>query len=254
MILVISPSKTQNFTSQQYPRFTLPVMLVQSQKLIAELKKLDPQQIGELMGISDRLAQQNWRRFQDFSIPFDLKNAKQALLVFKGDVFSPIKAEEYTEEDFSFAQDHLRILSGLYGILRPLDLVQPYRLEMGIKSGFGDKKNLYEFWDRQVTDVLNEDLVQESRPLLVNLASDEYFKVIKPKGLKAPVLKIFFKENKNGTYRVIAIHAKRARGLMVHYVVKNRIDKVEDLKKFNLEGYRFRKEFSSDRELVFCRD
>jgi len=229
-------------------------MLEQSRQLIDELKKLNPQQVAELMGISDKLAQQNWQRFQDFSLPFNIENAKQALLVFKGDVFSPIDIESYTDEDFAFAQDHLRILSGLYGILRPLDLMQPYRLEMGIKSGFSGKKNLYEFWDRQLTDALHEDLVRKSNPLLVNLASDEYFKVIQPKGLSVPILKLSFKENKNGAYKVIAIHAKHARGMMVHFVMTKRIENMQDLKKFDLEGYQFREEFSSDQEWVFCRD
>jgi cytoplasmic iron level regulating protein YaaA (DUF328/UPF0246 family) len=254
MILIISPSKTQDFKSRQYSRFTVPVMLEQSQQLIDALKGLNPEQIAGLMGVSDKLAQLNWQRFQDFTVPFDLENAKQALLVFKGDVFSPIDVEAYTDEDFSFAQDHVRILSGLYGILRPLDLIQSYRLEMGIKSGFSGRKNLYEFWGRQVTDVLNEDLDHETKPLLVNLASDEYFKVIQPQKITAPILKISFKENKNGTYRVIAIHAKRARGLMINFVVTNHLEKVQDLKTFNLEGYQFNDILSSDQEWVFCRD
>ena len=194
------------------------------------------------------------QRFQKFTVPFDLVNAKQALLVFKGDVFSSIDVEAYTDEDLSFAQDHVRILSGLYGILRPLDLIQSYRLEMGIKSGFSGRKNLYEFWGRQVTDVLNEDLDHETKPLLVNLASDEYFKVIQPQKITAPILKISFKENKNGTYRVIAIHAKRARGLMINFVVTNHLEKVQDLKTINLEGYQFNDILSSDQEWVFCRD
>ena len=254
MIFIISPSKTQNFKSRQYPHFTVPVMLKQSRLLIDELKELNAGQIAGIMGVSDKLAQQNWQRIQDFSLPFNLANAKQALFVFKGDVFSPIDVESYTDGEFSFAQEHLRILSGLYGILQPLDLMQPYRLEMGIKSGFSGRKNLYEFWGTQVTDILNKDLGRESKPLLVNLASDEYFKVIQPKRLNAPILKISFKENKNGAYKVVAIHAKRARGMMVHYVVTNRIDNVQDLKKFDLEGYQFRKNLSSAQELVFCRD
>lgn len=253
MILIISPSKTQNSKSRTYPHFTVPVMLEQSQQLINELKELDPHQIAELMGVSDKLAQQNWQRFQEFTVPFDLENAKQALLAFKGDVFSPIDVEAYTDEDFSFAQDHVRILSGLYGILRPLDLMQSYRLEMGIKSGFANAKNLYEYWGARATEALHEDLNRQSQAVLVNLASDEYFKVIQPHGITAPILKISFKENKSGTYRVVAIHAKRARGLMVHFVVINRLENVQDLKTFDLEGYQFNDRLSADREWVFCR-
>ena len=254
MILIISPSKTQDSRCPPYPHFTVPFMLEQSQKLIDELKEFNPQQIAELMGVSDKLAQQNWKRFQDFTVPFDLKNAKQALLTFKGDVFSPIDVEAYTDEDFSFAQDHVRILSGLYGILRPLDLIQPYRLEMGIKSGFANAKNLYEFWSTRVTAALQKDLARLSQAVLVNLASDEYFKVIQPHGISAPILKISFKENKGGTYKVVAIHAKRARGLMIHFAVINRLENVQDLKTFDLEGYQFNGRLSADREWVFCRD
>jgi cytoplasmic iron level regulating protein YaaA (DUF328/UPF0246 family) len=254
MILIISPSKTQDFKSRQYPRFTMPVMLEQSRQLADKLKEFNPQQIAELMGVSDKLAQLNWQRFQDFTVPFDLGNAKQALLVFKGDVFSPIDVEAYTDEDFSFAQDHVRILSGLYGILRPLDLMQAYRLEMGIKSGFANAKNLYEFWGTRLTEALNKDLAHQSQAVLVNLASDEYYKVIQPQKITAPVLKVSFKENKSGTYKVVAIHAKRARGLMINFVVTNHLEKVQDLKTFKLQGYQFNDSLSSDQEWVFCRD
>ena len=254
MILIISPSKTQDLKSRQYSRFTVPVMLEQSQQLIDALKGLNPEQIAGLMGASDKLAQLNWQRFQDFTAPFDLENAKQALLVFKGDVFSPIDVEAYTDEDFSFAQDHVRILSGLYGILRPLDLMQAYRLEMGIKSGFANAMNLYEFWATRLTEALNKDLAHQSQAVLVNLASDEYYKVIQPQKITAPVLKVSFKENKSGTYKVVAIHAKRARGLMINFVVTNHLAKVQDLKTFKLQGYQFNDSLSSDQEWVFCRN
>jgi cytoplasmic iron level regulating protein YaaA (DUF328/UPF0246 family) len=229
-------------------------MLEQSQQLIDALKGLNPEQIAGLMGVSDKLAQLNWQRFQDVTVPFDLENAKQALLVFKGDVFSPIDVEAYTDEDFSFAQDHVRILSGLYGILRPLDLMQAYRLEMGIKSGFANAKNLYEFWGARLTEALNKDLAHQSQAVLVNLASDEYYKVIQPQKITAPVLKVSFKENKSGTYKVVAIHAKRARGLMINFVVTNHLAKVQDLKTFKLQGYQFNDSLSSDQEWVFCRN
>jgi len=253
MILLISPSKTLDFKGQSYPNHTLPEMLDKSRLLIDRLKKLSPGQIGELMGISKKLAELNWQRYQDFSVPFSLDNAGQSLLAFKGDVYSRLAAETFDDDDLAFAQDHVRILSGLYGVLRPLDLMQPYRLEMGTKFGAGRSKNLYEFWDARVTEAINRDLQQEQEPLLVNLASDEYFKVIQPKVLNGPILKIAFKENKNGTYRVIGIHAKRARGLMVNYVVTKRLEKKEDLQGFDREGYAFNAALSTDAELVFCR-
>jgi len=254
MILVISPSKTMVFEGRQYHGFSQPVLLNQSRQLVEELKKLSPRQVGKLMSVSDKLAQLNWQRYQDFTTPFDLDNAKQALLAFKGDVYSGLDAEIFSDADLTFAQDHVRILSGLYGILKPLDLMQAYRLEMGIKLSIGRSKNLYEFWNNRVTETLNDDMKVQKYPVLVNLASDEYFKVIHPKILKTPVLKISFKENKNGTYKVIAIHAKRARGLMAKYVVKNRIQNTEDLKSFDSNGYAFNKASSSNEELVFCRD
>ena len=253
MILIISPSKTLDFQGQQYPNYTLPAMLETSLTLIAGLHKLKPVQIGELMGISEKLAQLNWQRYQDFTVPFDLDNSRQALLAFKGDVYSGLAAETFNHDDLAFAQDHVRILSGLYGILRPLDLIQPYRLEMSTKFGADGSKNLYEFWNSLVTETINRDLQHERQPLLVNLASAEYFKVIQPKVLNGPILNISFKENKNGIYKVIGIHAKRARGLMVNYVVTNRLEKKSDLQKFAREGYKFNAGLSTDAELVFCR-
>jgi cytoplasmic iron level regulating protein YaaA (DUF328/UPF0246 family) len=254
MILVISPSKTMTFEGPQYPDFTLPALLDQSRQLVEVLKKLSPPQIGKLMHVSDKLAQLNWQRYQDFTIPFNPGNARQALLAFKGDVYSGLGAKTFSDTDLTFAQDHVRILSGLYGILKPLDLMQAYRLEMGTKFSTGHSKNLYEFWNSQVTETLNDDLKAHKHPVLVNLASDEYFKVIHSKILQAPILKISFKENKSGTYKVIAIHAKRARGLMVNFIVKNRIDNTEDIKRFDNQGYAFNKALSSDKELVFCRN
>ena len=254
MILVISPSKTMAFQDRQYPDYSQPVLLDQSRKLVEELKKLSPRQVGKLMMVSDKLAQLNWQRYQDFTTPFALDNSKQALLAFKGDVYSGLAAETFSHADLTFAQGHIRILSGLYGILKPLDLMQAYRLEMGTKFSIGPSKNLYEFWNSRVPETLNNDMKNQKHPVLVNLASDEYFKVVHSKILQAPILKISFKENKNGTYRVIAIHAKRARGLMVNYVVKNRLDNTEDLKSFNNKGYVFNKALSSNQEMVFCRD
>lgn len=253
MILVISPAKTFDFKGEPYPEHTMPEMLDMSRLLIDRLQKLSPGQIGKLMGVSEKLAQLNWQRFRDFSLPFRPDNARQALFAFKGDVYAGLAAETFKADDVAFAQDHVRILSGLYGILRPLDLMQPYRLEMGTRFGAGRSKNLYEFWDSRVTEVLNRELQHEKQPLLVNLASDEYFRVVRPGILSAPVLKISFKENKAGAYRVIGIHAKRARGLMVNYAVTNRLEKKQDLQGFTSEGYAYNAGLSSDAELVFCR-
>ena len=253
MILVISPSKTMDFPAQHYPNHTLPEMVEQSRRLIEGLKKLTPSQVGELMGISEKLAQLNWQRYQDFSLPFSPDNARQAIFAFKGDVYSGVAADTLNAKDIAFAQDHVRILSGLYGVLKPLDLIQPYRLEMGTKLRAGRAQNLYEFWDTLVTEAINRDLQHEKQPVLVNLASDEYFRVIRPETLNGPVLKISFKEKRKGKYKVIGIHAKRARGLMVNYVVSNHLEKIEDLQDFTSEGYVFNGALSSAAELVFCR-
>ena len=253
MILVISPAKTLDITGPPYPDHTLPEMLDQSLLLLDKLKKLTPGQVGELMKISEKLARLNWQRYQDFALPFSLDNARQSLLAFKGAVYGGLAAETFRKDDLDFAQDHVRILSGLYGVLRPLDLIQPYRLEMGTKFGAGRARNLYEFWETRVTEALNRGLRHDKLPLLVNLASDEYFKVIQPKILKGPILKISFKENRNGSYKVVGIHAKRARGLMVNYMVTNRLAEKDDLQGFDCEGYAFNSGLSNDNELVFCR-
>lgn len=254
MILVISPSKTLDFTGQKYPDHTLPLLLEQAGLLIEQLKKLTPAQVGALMGISDKLAKLNWQRYQAFTLPFTPENARQALLAFRGDVYAGLAADTFNHEDIAFAQDHVRILSGLYGVLRPLDLIQPYRLEMGTRYGVGRAKNLYEFWGRLVAESINRDFQDEPHPLLINLASEEYFKVVQPDILKAPVLKVSFKEKTKDSYRVIGIHAKRARGLMVNYAVANRIEKKADLRNFDREGYAFNPGLSTDNELVFSRE
>ena len=205
------------------------------------------------MKISEKLSLLNHQRYQDFHQPFTLDNAKQALLSFKGDVYGGIDSDHYDEDDFSFAQQHLRILSGLYGALRPLDLIQPYRLEMGAALSNPQGKNLYAFWDTQVTEQLNQDFSNESTPVLINLASNEYFKVIKPKILNARILTLSFKESKSGVYKTIGIHAKRARGLMTNFIIKNRIVEIDDIKRFELDNYRFNPSLSSEKEWAFTR-
>ena len=253
MIIVISPSKTLDFSSNAFHTHTLPRQLEQSQELINTAKQLSPDDLSNLMKISEKLSQLNWQRYQDFQQPFALNNAKQALLAFKGDVYAGIDSDNYNEDDFSFAQQHLRILSGLYGALRPLDLIQPYRLEMGTRLKNTRGKNLYEYWDTQVTELLNQDFADNKTPVLINLASTEYFKVIKPKVLNANILTLAFKENKAGVYKTIGIHAKRARGLMTDFIIKNRLTEIEQIKQFSAENYTYNESLSLEKEWVFSR-
>ncbi len=252
MIIIISPSKTQDFSTNPKTQFSYPRQLKQSLQLIDTLRQLSPKELATLMKISEKLTQLNWQRFQDFDDHFSLQNAKPALLAFKGDVYKGFSIETYRPEDFNFAQQHLRILSGLYGVLRPLDLIQPYRLEMGTRLKNAVGKNLYEFWGNKMTQVLNQDLANQS-PLVINLASNEYFKVIKPNDLKAKILTLSFKENKQGIYKVVAIHAKHARGLMANFIIKNRLNEPEAIKNFKLENYQFNPLLSSADEWVFTR-
>ena len=254
MLLLISPSKTQTFVGSPNNNFTKPEFRSEIQTLVNNLKNIDKKGLASLMALSDKLADLNWNRFQKFSPSFDLKNSRQAILAFQGDVFSGIKASDFSSEDLEFAQNHLRILSGLYGLLKPTDLIQPYRLEMKTKLVTGQAKNLYEFWKNKITDLLNNDLDNGGHSHLVNLASQEYFKAIQPSLLNKPVLEIAFKTNKNGQYKVIAIHAKRARGLMVNFVVKNRLNNIGELKDFREEGYCYNVDLSSNLNWVFCKD
>ncbi len=250
MLAVISPSKTQDFEPAQIDVFTQTRQIEQSQVLVDLLKDKTQGDIASLMSISDKLSKLNFDRFQTFSTPFTLSNAKQALLAFKGDVYNGIDAPSLSLDDFEFAQGHLRMLSGLYGVIRPLDLIQPYRLEMGTKLKNSQGKNLYEFWGDQISQALNED---ESE-VIINLASNEYFKGIDKKSINAKIINIAFKELKNDTYKIIGIYAKRARGLMVNYMIKNRLTEPELLKDFNVEGYQFRQDMSDDLTWVFTRD
>jgi hypothetical protein len=202
------------------------------------------------MSLSEKLSKLNFDRFQAFKTPFSLDNAKQALLAFKGDVYNGINASSLSAKDLDFAQKNVRMLSGLYGVLRPLDLIQPYRLEMGTKLGNAQGKNLYDYWGSSISEVLNED----EEKLIVNLASNEYFKAIDKNILKAQILDIVFKEKKNDTYKVIGIYAKRARGLMINYIIRSRLTDAEELKDFSDEGYLYNQELSSDSTWVYVRD
>jgi hypothetical protein len=254
MLITLSPSKGQDFdTPGPSKTFTRPQSLTDSELLIERLRELNSDDIRELMSVSDNIARLNVDRFHAFRQPFTLKNAKQAIFAFKGDVYSGIDIDRYTEEDLDYAQGHLRILSGLYGCLRPLDLIQPYRLEMKTRLANPRGENLYQFWGDRITERLNDVLVQQNEAVLVNLASNEYFKAVKPKKINGRLLNINFKETRDGNTRVVAIFAKRARGMMADYILRHRIEAPAGIKKFRLGGYRYTKELSDDSQWTFAR-
>ncbi|GIZ13595.1 peroxide stress protein YaaA [Pseudomonas sp. NCCP-436] len=255
MLMVISPAKTLDYdTPPVTPRFTLPEYLDHAQQLIEQLRELTPAQIAELMKLSDKLAGLNAARFGSWHPDFTPANAKQALLAFKGDVYTGLNAEDFSEHDFDFAQQHLRMLSGLYGILRPLDLMQPYRLEMGTRLANTRGKDLYAFWGERISGWLNEALVAQGDDVLLNLASNEYFGAVRRKALNARVIDTEFRDLKNGQYKIISFYAKKARGLMARYVIKERLRDPAGLKDFNYQGYRYSAEQSGPDSLVFLRD
>lgn len=255
MILVISPAKTLDFESNPITQeYTLPESLDRSEKLIKKLRSLSRKKLGELMSISKDLSNLNYQRYIDWTPEFNPDMAKIAVQAFKGDVYVGLDVQSYTPEDLDFAQVHLRILSGLHGVLRPLDLIKPYRLEMGTRLPVARKKNLYEFWSEEVTARLNTQFEETGNEVLLNLASDEYFNVIDTKKLSVPVIKPVFKEFKNGAYKVISFLAKKARGTMSSYVIKNRIQDAEEIKSFTEDGYAFQNELSTPTEWVFTRN
>ena len=249
MLAIISPSKTQDFSKCNIDSFTQTRQIDNSDQLIGILKNKSKSQISKLMSLSEKLSELNFDRFQKFKLPFTLDNAKQAILAFKGDVYNGINAPELSSEDLEFAQGKVRMLSGLYGVVRPLDLIQPYRLEMGTKLNNAKGRDLYDYWGSEISSVLNDD----EPDLIINLASNEYFKAIDKKTLNANILDIVFKEKKGDSYKVIGIYAKRARGLMVNYIIRNRLESPEALKDFSDEGYRFDKELSTDSSWVYLR-
>ncbi len=249
MLAIISPSKTQDFSECNIDIFSQTRQLESSNELIGILKSKSKSQISKLMSLSEKLSELNFDRFQNFKLPFTLENAKQAILAFKGDVYNGINAPDLSSEDLEFAQSKVRMLSGLYGVVRPLDLIQPYRLEMGTKLSNAKGPNLYDYWGAEISNVLNED----EPDLIINLASNEYFKAINKNVLNANILDIVFKEKKGETYKIIGIYAKRARGLMVNYIIRNRLENPEALKNFSDEGYRFDKDLSSDSSWVYLR-
>jgi len=254
MIAVISPAKTLDFESKPVTKnHTNPGFLDDSCELVEDLKRLEPHDISGLMGISPKLGELNASRFQTWQLPFTPENAKQALLAFKGDVYTGLDAETFSEGDFEFAQQHLRILSGLYGVLKPLDLIQPYRLEMGTKLSNARGDNLYQFWGDQLTESLQNEL-DAGDGVLINLASNEYFKAVKAKSLNARVITPVFKDWKNDKYKIISFYAKKARGLMSAYIIKNKLTDVDTLQGFDSEGYCFNPGMSKGDEWVFTRN
>lgn len=255
MLSVISPAKTLDFATPPTTRkATRPEFLHRAAELIDDARRLDPAAIRELMGVSENIANLNHQRFRDWHTPFDKHNAKQALLAFKGDVYTGLEAETLNAAGLAYAQKHLRILSGLYGVLRPLDLMQAYRLEMGLKFANRGGENLYEFWGESLTESLNRQLPKTGTPILLNLASREYFKAVRPGALKAEVITPVFKDLKNGKYRIVSFFAKKARGQMARYIIDGAIDDIPALKKYRGGGYRYNARESGARELVFTRD
>lgn len=255
MLLVISPAKTLDYESPlPTSQHSQPDFLPEAEELVGQLRELSPQDISSLMSISDKLGTLNFGRFQDWQQPFTADNARQSVLAFKGDVYTGLRAGEMTEADLQFAQDHLRILSGLYGLLRPLDLMQPYRLEMGTKFASKRGQNLYEFWGEKITDALNAVLENQSQKILINLASNEYFKSVKTKNINADIITPVFKDCKSGKYKIISFYAKKARGLMSRYIIENRLEDAAKIKQFDVDGYQFNASMSSAKEWVFTRD
>ena len=252
MKIIISPAKSLDFeTKVSTSLHTQPRFLVQSVKLNKKLKTLSRKKIAEFMGISPALADLNYERNQAWNLPFNLDNAKQSIYAFTGEVFRGIDVNSLPSEKLPQLQDTLRILSGLYGLLKPLDLIQPYRLEMGKKLKVGRTENLYKFWGDTISNTLNDELADDG--LLVNLASSEYFKAVNQKVLKVPMITPVFKDFKNGQYKTIMTFAKKARGLMVRYIIDNNIETIENLKGFDMANYRFSEDMSTETELVFTR-
>ncbi|KAA1190469.1 peroxide stress protein YaaA [Pseudohalioglobus sediminis] len=255
MLTVISPAKTLDFDTPPTTRkATQPQFLERASELVEDAREMSPQDIRALMGVSESIAELNHTRFMNWSAPFSLDNAKQALLAFKGDVYTGLEAETLTTAQLGFAQKHLVILSGLYGLLRPLDLMQPYRLEMGLKFANRGGKNLYEFWGDDITRAMNRQLKKSGSPVLVNLASNEYFKSVQAKQLEADIVTPVFKDLKGDKYKVISFYAKKARGQMARFIIDGELNDPRGLEKFRTDGYRYNKAESTARELVFTRD
>ena len=255
MLTVLSPAKTLDFeTPPVTTTATQPSMLENSHLLVSQLRKMSAGQLSSMMSISEKLGELNRARFRSWSLPFTPSNAKQSVLAFKGDVYRGLEAESFSKEEFRFAQKHVRILSGLYGVLRPLDLIQPYRLEMGTRLQNDRGSNLYDFWGDDIAKALNKQLRSLKSSTLVNLASAEYFKAVNPSVLRADVVAPTFLDLKNGKYKVISFYAKKARGMMTAWIVRNRITDLKQLTKFKVAGYRHSADLSAPGQPAFIRD
>ncbi|MDE2440135.1 MAG: peroxide stress protein YaaA [Betaproteobacteria bacterium] len=254
MLILLSPAKALDFkTPPHITGYTLPAYLKQSEILIQQLRKLSPADIAKLMDLSDPLALLNFNRYADWSLPFSPDNAKQSVLAFDGDVYDGLSAKTLSADDLDFAQRHVRILSGLYGLLKPLDLMQPYRLEMGTRFANKAGKDLYAFWGETLLNAINAELDATKRPVVINLASEEYFKAAVGRKIQGEVIQPVFEDWKNGKYKIISFYAKRARGLMTRYAVLNRLDDPEALQGFDYDGYAFAPEVSDKSTWVFRR-
>lgn len=254
MLVIISPAKTLDFeTATKLDSHTQPAFIDDAARLVKQLKTLPAAEVGKLMQLSEKLAQLNYQRYRTWQPPFTLTNAKQAIFAFRGDVYTGLDADTLDESALGWAQAHLRILSGLYGLLRPLDLIQPYRLEMGTKLANPHGENLYDFWGTTITEALNDALAAQHDDTLINLASNEYFKAVKPKLLNGTIITPQFRELRGDAYKIISFSAKKARGLMSRYIIDNRIRNAEQIKAFNPDGYAFNQELSKGNEWVFTR-
>jgi len=254
MLVVISPAKKLSVEGEKPDWFTTPQFIEHSEKLIKELRKYSPKKLQNLMSISDDLAQLNVERYQQWTTNHDTENTKQALFTFTGEVYAGLNATSFKKNELEYAQQHLRILSGLYGVLKPMDAIHAYRLEMGTKLKIGKKSNLYEFWGDTIVKEINNTLKANNDKVLVNLASNEYFKAVNKKMLAAPVITPVFKDFTNGQYKTVMVYAKKARGAMAAFIMKNKIKTIEELTAFDTDGYLFNEEASSPKELVFLRN
>lgn len=255
MIILISPAKKLDFNKERQvnEEYTTPEFLDKSARLINELRKFSPKDLSVLMNVSDDLANLTFERYSQWKTPFDPGNAKPALFAFQGDVYRSMDTKSFSGQDIDYAQDHLRILSGLYGLLRPLDLIQPYRLEMGIKFRPFGGKDLYEYWTETITAAINEELKKQKEKVVVNLASQEYFKAVNTSNLDGKVINPVFKEYRDNKYKVVGILAKKARGMMSRFIIRNKPEKAEDIKHFESGGYHYDDNLSSANEWVFTR-
>ncbi len=255
MQIIISPAKALDFekpaTTNDFSEFRF---VNEAKQISKELKKYKPKDLAGLMKISQKLADLNYNRYQEWHFPIEQEKAKQALFAFNGEVYNGIKADTLSAPEVMIAQQKLRVLSGLYGVLRPLDLILPYRLEMGTKLSLKSSKNLYEFWGDKITKLLNADIEENKHQVLINLASNEYFKSVNKDKVKVPIISPEFKDQKNGVYKVISIYAKKARGLMTRFIIQNNIENPEDLRAFDLEGYFYNNQLSTEFKPVFTRD